>query len=281
QITGTDKPTDLDRVTNRYLHERQSAVDKVLDRQVIPAGGTDGQVLTKASDNDYDVDWETPGSASGTVTSVGLTVPAEFSVSGSPVTTSGTLAVSKANQSANLVYAGPSSGAAAAPTFRALVTADIPAGGLVLISKQVASGSSASITFSSIPQTYTDLIITFWGRTTSNTYADNSLYLRMNGDNNSSHYGALYYYGWFGSGSAQAGTVVASSNGVNFLYCPGTSSSLSATGNGEGVLLNYTQTAFYKFAQSTSMQFNGSQNIATRGFWYVQPNAITQLELIN
>src|SRR6185312_12441877 len=54
------KPTDLDRVTNRYLHERQSAVDKVLDRQVIPAGGTDGQVLTKASDNDYDVDWETP-----------------------------------------------------------------------------------------------------------------------------------------------------------------------------------------------------------------------------
>jgi hypothetical protein len=64
----------------------------------------------------------------GTVTSVGLSAPAEFTVSGSPVTTSGTLTLAKANQNANLVYAGPSSGAAAAPTFRALATADLPAG---------------------------------------------------------------------------------------------------------------------------------------------------------
>jgi hypothetical protein len=53
-------------------------------------------------------------------------MPAEFSVAGSPVTSSGTLAVSKTDQNANLVYAGPSSGAAAAPTFRALVQADLP-----------------------------------------------------------------------------------------------------------------------------------------------------------
>lgn len=60
------------------------------------------------------------------VTSVALTMPGEFSVSGSPVTAAGTLAVAKANQSANLVYAGPSTGAAAAPAFRALVSADLP-----------------------------------------------------------------------------------------------------------------------------------------------------------
>ena len=64
----------------------------------------------------------------GSVTSVALTVPAEFSVSGSPVTAAGTLAISKVNQNANLVYAGPSSGSAAAPAFRAMVTADLPAG---------------------------------------------------------------------------------------------------------------------------------------------------------
>ncbi len=64
----------------------------------------------------------------GTVTSVALTVPAEFSVAGSPITSTGTLAVTKANQNANLVYAGPSSGSAAAPTFRALTTDDLPAG---------------------------------------------------------------------------------------------------------------------------------------------------------
>jgi hypothetical protein len=68
----------------------------------------------------------TPGA--GTVTSIALTMPLEFSVAGSPVTTAGTLAVTKANQNANLVYAGPVSGGAAAPTFRAMVTADLPAG---------------------------------------------------------------------------------------------------------------------------------------------------------
>src|SRR5512137_279882 len=64
----------------------------------------------------------------GTVTSVAQTVPAEFSVSGSPVTTTGTLAISKATQTANYVWAGPTSGAAAQPTFRALVAGDLPAG---------------------------------------------------------------------------------------------------------------------------------------------------------
>lgn len=63
---------------------------------------------------------------SGTVTSVGLSLPAIFSVSGSPVTTSGTLTAALATQLANLIWAGPVSGGAATPTFRAMVTADIP-----------------------------------------------------------------------------------------------------------------------------------------------------------
>lgn len=66
--------------------------------------------------------------AGGSVLSVGLTMPAIFSVSGSPVTTTGTLAVTLANENANLVFAGPTSGGAAAPTFRSLVAADLPAG---------------------------------------------------------------------------------------------------------------------------------------------------------
>lgn len=64
----------------------------------------------------------------GTVASVGLSLPAIFSVSGSPVTSSGTLSASLANQNANLVFAGPSTGSPAQPTFRALVAADFPSG---------------------------------------------------------------------------------------------------------------------------------------------------------
>lgn len=83
-----------------------------------PGAGDAGKVLSGAGT------WIAAGA--GTVTSVDLAMPAEFSVSGNPVTTSGTLSVAKANQNANLVYASPSSGAAAAPSFRSLVYADIP-----------------------------------------------------------------------------------------------------------------------------------------------------------
>jgi len=62
----------------------------------------------------------------GTVTSVGLTTSAPLEVSGSPITGSGTMSLSFQNQSANTVLAGPTSGGAAAPGFRALVAGDIP-----------------------------------------------------------------------------------------------------------------------------------------------------------
>lgn len=77
----------------------------------------------------------------GSVTSVGLSLPAMFTVTGSPVTGSGTLAASLANQSANLVFAGPSSGAAATPTFRSLVAADIPSLSYLPLSGGTLSGN--------------------------------------------------------------------------------------------------------------------------------------------
>lgn len=60
----------------------------------------------------------------GTVTSVGLALPSILTVSGSPVTASGTLTAVLATQSANVIFSGPSSGPAAVPTFRSLVNAD-------------------------------------------------------------------------------------------------------------------------------------------------------------
>lgn len=70
------------------------------------------------------------GGGSGTVTSVGLadgsTTPI-YQISGSPVTSSGTLTFTLKNENANLVFSGPSSGGAAQPSFRALVAADLPA----------------------------------------------------------------------------------------------------------------------------------------------------------
>lgn len=51
----------------------------------LPPGGTTGQVLDKTSNVDYAVGW------TNSVTSVGLVLPSDLTVTGSPVTTTGTL----------------------------------------------------------------------------------------------------------------------------------------------------------------------------------------------
>lgn len=66
-------------------------------------------------------------SGTGTVTSVSLTgITGIINITGSPITTTGTLGLTLATQSANVVFAGPVSGSAAAPAFRSLVANDIP-----------------------------------------------------------------------------------------------------------------------------------------------------------
>src|SRR6185312_12172188 len=57
----------------------------------IPVGGTTSQALLKNSIVDYDVKW------GDTVSSVGLSLPSDLTVTGSPVTTTGTLTANWAN----------------------------------------------------------------------------------------------------------------------------------------------------------------------------------------
>lgn len=65
--------------------------------------------------------------AGGTVTSVNVSVPAaEFTSTGGPITTSGIIAINKVNQNSNTVWAGPTTGSPNPPTFRSLVSDDIP-----------------------------------------------------------------------------------------------------------------------------------------------------------
>lgn len=98
------------------------------------SGGAKGAVPAPASGDSAagkylkaDGTWAVPaGSGSGTVNSVALTAPSWLSVSGSPVTTSGTIAVSATTgQTANQVLATPD-GTTGTVGLRALVSADIP-----------------------------------------------------------------------------------------------------------------------------------------------------------
>jgi hypothetical protein len=92
---------------------------------LLPSYTSNGSKILALNSGATDVEWISL-SATG-VTSVALSAPNIFSVSGSPVTSTGTLALSLATQTANYVWAGPTSGGSATPAFRALVAGDIPA----------------------------------------------------------------------------------------------------------------------------------------------------------
>lgn len=126
-----------------------------------PTGSPTGSYLDKTGA------FTVPPSGTGTVTSVGVSMPTEFSVSGSPVTSAGTVAVTKANQTANTVWAGPASGAAAAPTFRALVASDIPPLPASIISSGTLSGSVMPSTVTQSVQY--DVDFSQFGSTSGNT----------------------------------------------------------------------------------------------------------------
>lgn len=68
----------------------------------------------------------TSGGGSGTVTSVDMSVPSSLlTVSGNPITTSGTLSVTLTNAPSATVWCGPTSGANASPTYKQITPAYI------------------------------------------------------------------------------------------------------------------------------------------------------------
>lgn len=107
---------------NQVLFDEVSAPSTPASGRVSLYAKADGRMYSKD-----DAGTETQLGGAGTVTSVALSMPAAiFDVAGSPITTSGTLAVTLDNQTANTVFAGPNTGSPAAPAFRALVSDDIP-----------------------------------------------------------------------------------------------------------------------------------------------------------
>lgn len=99
----------------------------ILGGTITTAGTISIQQSTTAQDGYLSsTDWNTFNNKGiGSVTSVGLDLPSIFTVTVSPITTSGDLTATLASQTANTVFAAPN-GSAGTPTFRTLVAADIP-----------------------------------------------------------------------------------------------------------------------------------------------------------
>jgi len=127
----------------------------------------------------------------------------------------------------------------------------------------VGSGGVASIDFINIPQTYTDLIVKFSLRDSSNT-GDVWDWLDLTFNSNTSNYSARMVYG---TGSATGS--VSSTSQIRYAYYVASTSTASTFGNGEIYIPNYTGSNYKSISSDTVSENNATAAIATlqAGLW--------------
>lgn len=145
-----------------------------------------------------------------------------------------------------------------------------------IASTTVATGGTASVTFSSIPQTYTDLKLVYSTRlSNNNTVTWYDLFLRFNGT--TSGYAGIYVY----NGAANSPT--SGPDGTDAIYLRPTSNLATANvfANGEAYISNYTSSNYKSVVVDNVTENNGSQAFVglTASLWS-NTAAITSITLI-
>jgi hypothetical protein len=143
----------------------------------------------------------------------------------------------------------------------------------------VGSGGSSTITFSSIPSTYTHLQLR-WIARDSQANTGLGLYMRIN--NNT---GSNYSRHWLrGNGSAASAANSVSDTLISLGGVPGSSSPASIFGVGIIDILDYTNTNKYKTVRSmqgTNQNTTADDNIFfVSGVMFANTDAVTQVDVI-
>jgi hypothetical protein len=111
-----------------------------------------------------------------------------------------------------------------------------------IASVAVGAGGAASMSFSSIPSTYTDLCIKISARTTDASNYQ-SMYMTVNGGAQ----GSVLSQKWInGNGTAAVSSGYSSIGQIYPFYIPGSSATSNTFGNGELYIANYANTAAFK-----------------------------------
>lgn len=149
---------------------------------------------------------------------------------------------------------------------------------MTLISSQTLGGTTASVTFSSIPSNYNDLklVISARGDTTAYPIAIN---LKINSDTTSK-----YSYTHLLGNSSAASSTRASSQTVNAIQnVDGASATASTFGSWEIYIPNYTSTGNKQFFDIDVVETNDTTaahaNIAANAHLYTGTAGITQIDL--
>lgn len=142
---------------------------------------------------------------------------------------------------------------------------------ILIASSTVGSGGAANIDFTSIPNTYTDLVLKYSLRSTvASPYANNLL--RFNGSTSS--YSMIRLYG-DGSGASSY------SNTDIFDVSDGDNATANTFGSGEYYITNYLSSNNKATSGDSAMEQNSStaQLLLTAGLWS-NSSAITQITLV-
>ena len=134
------------------------------------------------------------------------------------------------------------------------------------LATQTLGSAAASVTFSSIPATYTDLVLVFTGKNT--TGATYGLLLQYNGDTTSNYSSTLL---WGNGSTASSFRYTTSYNGV-FTGWAGSTNFSPIIIN----IQNYANTTTYKTTLSRSSDA-GDRVATTVGLWRATPAAINSI----
>jgi hypothetical protein len=123
-----------------------------------------------------------------------------------------------------------------------------------IASVTVGAGGAASMSFTSIPSTYTDLCIKVSARTTDANIAQ-SMYMTVNGGAQ----GSVLSQKWLvGDGSTAAAGSYSSIGLVYPFYIPGSSATSNTFGNGEIYISNYASTTINKSMSTDGVTENNA-----------------------
>lgn len=151
-----------------------------------------------------------------------------------------------------------------------------------LIQAQTLSATTASVTFSNIPQNYTDLIVKISGRATAGTGTSRAIQLQINGDTTYANYRQRYLR-TDDTGAAQAGAFL-SSTGLRYYFygLPNANVTANSFGAAELTFINYAGSSYKTFsveafAEGFHNPFTGTAgNSITAALW-VNTSPITTL----
>jgi hypothetical protein len=144
-----------------------------------------------------------------------------------------------------------------------------------LISSNVLTSTTASVTFSSIPNTYTDLVLRTSIRHSSGFI--NTMAVKINAGVSISY---VVLQGYNSSVSSFAGSTSSSDNG---LISDGNSNTANTFSNGEVYIPNYNSTSYKQFLATSAGEQNGSNGWAINvvGNAIISTSPVTSIQIID